>query len=189
MDTSRLDDIDAAIIGGGMAGLSASVFLARAGVRTALFDDGESSLRRVMRVNNYVGFPDGIGGVELIERGRRQAENCGVLFFEDRVEAITPSGNGFIVRAGANTRACSYVVLASNKRVDLALALGLTLGGHGGRFVAVDAQGQTAVSGCYAAGRITGAPSQAIIAAGDGARVAIGLIERIRGAYYVDHDT
>jgi thioredoxin reductase len=81
------------------------------------------------------------------------------------------------------------LVLASNKRTDLAGALGLELGGFGAKFVAVDADGQTVVPGCYAVGRITGLPSQAIISAGDGARVAIGLVQRIRGGYYVDHDT
>ena len=80
-------------------------------------------------------------------------------------------------------------MLASNKRTDLARNLGLELGGHGGRFVTVDAQGQTPVDRLYAAGRLTGLPSQANISAGDGAKVAIAIIERIRGGYYVDHDT
>ena len=61
-----MEEFDAVIVGGGMAGLSAGVFLGRAGVRTYLLDAGESSLRRVERVNNYIGFPDGIGGAELI---------------------------------------------------------------------------------------------------------------------------
>jgi thioredoxin reductase (NADPH) len=82
-----------------------------------------------------------------------------------------------------------YLVLASNKRTDVARSLGLELGGHGARFVSVDAGGRTPVERCYAVGRITGAPSQAIISAGDGARVAIDIIQRIRGGYYVDHDT
>jgi thioredoxin reductase (NADPH) len=71
----------------------------------------------------------------------------------------------------------------------LAQALGLELGGFGAKFVAADASGATPIDRVYAAGRITGQPSQAIISAGDGARVAIALIQRIRGEYYVDHDT
>ena len=58
-----------------------------------------------------------------------------------------------------------------------------------GEFVAVDPDGMTAIPDCYAVGRITGLPSQAAISSGDGARVAIGIIQRIRGGYYVDHDT
>ena len=89
----------------------------------------------------------------------------------------------------AKSYGCRFVVLSSNKRTDLATQLGLALGGHGGRFVAVDEDGHTAVPGCFAAGRITGKPSQAVIAAGDGARVAIAIIQQLRGGYYVDHDT
>ncbi len=184
-----MEDLDAVVVGGGMAGLSACVFLGRAGVRTALFDGGESSLRRVSRVNNYIGFPDGVGGLELLERARDQAVRLGVQVNDERVDAIAREPSGFVVRSGESAFACRYVVLASNKRTDLALGLGLTLGGHGDRFVSVDEDGGTAVPGCYAAGRITGKPSQAIVAAGDGARVAIGLIQLLRGGYYADHDT
>ena len=184
-----MEEIDAVVIGGGMAGLSASVFLGRAGARVIVFDAGESSLRRVSRVNNYVGFPEGVGGVELLERAREHAKRFGAVVSDESVESVTPISEGFTVNAGSAALACRYVILASNKRVDLAVSLGLPLGGHGGRFVSVDEEGRTAVAGCYATGRITGAPSQAIIAAGDGARVAIGIIQQMRGAYYVDHDT
>ncbi|MBV8203841.1 MAG: hypothetical protein JO195_02320, partial [Candidatus Eremiobacteraeota bacterium] len=64
-----------------------------------------------------------------------------------------------------------------------------SLGGFGDKFVGVDAQGETAIPGLFAAGRITGIPSQAVISAGDGAKTAIALIQKIRGQYYVDHDT
>lgn len=176
-------------MGGGVAGLSAALFLGRAGVRTVLLDSGESSLRRVATVNNYLGFPEGIGGEQLIERGRRQAERFGVEVRADRVSAVSRNDSGFTIDAGAERIACRYLVLASNKRTDIAVALGLELGGFGNRFVGVDADGLTAVPGCYAVGRITGLPSQAAISSGDGARVAIAIVQRIRGGYYVDHDT
>ena len=87
------------------------------------------------------------------------------------------------------TYEADFALLASNKRTDIARSLGLELGGFGSKFVSVDANGQTVVDRCYATGRITGLPSQAIISAGDGAKVAIAIIQRIRGGYYVDHDT
>jgi thioredoxin reductase (NADPH) len=180
---------DVIIAGGGMAGLSCALFLARAQVRVALFDQQQSSLRRVERVNNYLGFPEGISGDELLDRGRRQAARFGVTFIDADVTTIGKCEGGFAVSTGLDSYACTYVVVASNKRTDLATQLGLPLGGFGGKFVSVDEQGETAVAGVYAVGRITGHPSQAVISAGDGAKTAIGLIQKIRGGYYIDHDT
>ena len=180
---------DVIIAGGGVAGLSAAIFLARANVRVAVFDRAESSLYRVERVYNYLGFPDGVGGGELLDLGRRQASRFGAVVHDARIDAIALADGGFAVDAGGAAHRASYCILASNKRTDLAVALGLELGGHGNRFVRTDPTGATAVDRCYATGRITGQPSQAVVSAGDGAKVAIAIIERIRGGYYVDHDT
>ena len=177
------------IIGGGVAGLSAAIFLARAKVSSAIFDQGESSLYRVSRVNNYLGFPDGISGASLLDVGRRQAQSFGAALFDENVRSIERAPDGFTVVTDGRTVRADYLVLASNKRTDIATSLGLELGGHGGRFVTVDACGRTPIERCSAVGRITGAPSQAIVSAGDGARVAIDIIQQIRGGYYVDHDT
>ena len=68
-----------------MAGLSCALFLARAQVRVAIFDRAQSSLRRVARVNNYLGFPEGIGGAELLDLGKRQAQRFGATFIEEDV--------------------------------------------------------------------------------------------------------
>lgn len=180
---------DVVVAGGGAAGLSAAIFLARAGVSVAVFDRAESSLRRVEKVFNYLGFPDGIGGTDLLVQGRRQAERFGAAVHETSIDTVTRASDGFAIAAGGAAHECAYFIIASNKRTDLATSLGIELGGFGGRFVQTDGSGATVVDRCYAAGRITGRPSQAIISAGDGARVAIAIVERIRGGYYVDHDT
>lgn len=180
---------DVVVAGGGAAGLSAAIFLARAGVSVAVYDRAESSLRRVEKVYNYLGFPDGIGGAELLALGRRQAERFGATMHDASVDTVSRTRDGFEVVGGGAAHECTYFVIASNKRTDLAVSLGIELGGFGGRFVHTDPNGATGVERCYAAGRITGRPSQAIISAGDGARVAIAIVERIRGGYYVDHDT
>lgn len=180
---------DVIIAGGGMAGLSCALFLARAQVPVAVFDQAQSSLRRVSRVNNYLGFPDGINGEELLSLSRTQAELFGATCFDMDVTGVAKPEGGFAVTAGDREYHCRYFILASNKRTDLVVQLGLTLGGHGAKFVAVNSEGETAVEDCYAVGRLTGLPSQAVISAGNGAAVAIGLIQKIRGGYYVDHDT
>lgn len=179
---------DVIVAGGGLAGLSCALFLARAHVSVAVFDQGQSSLRRVERVYNYLGFPEGIGGAALVDAGRQQAQRFGAILLDADVTRVQGLDRGFAITAINEDYECSYFVLASNKRTDLATQLGLALGGFGGKFVEVDGDGQTAVPGCYAVGRITGLPSQAVISAGDGAKRAIGLIQKIRGGYYTDHD-
>ncbi|MBC5826866.1 MAG: FAD-dependent monooxygenase [Candidatus Eremiobacteraeota bacterium] len=181
-------EYDVIVAGGGVAGLSAAIFLGRAGVSAAVFDRAESSLRRVSRVNNYPGYPDGVGGSALLDLCLQHARRFGARIIDERIQEVCLSPPGFTVRAGADEAWCRFFLLASNKRTDLAQSLGLALVGFGAKFVGVDERGETVVPACYAAGRITGLPSQAVVSAGSGARVAIAIIERMRGAYYVDHD-
>ncbi len=165
------------------------MFLARANVTVAVFDTERSSLRRVSRLNNYLGFPEGISGSDLLDISRRQAERFGAHVFGANVETAARREGRFVVTTEDGVYGSDYFVIASNKRTDLASSLGLQQGGFGSKFVSVDADGRTAVENCYAAGRITGLPSQAVISGGDGAKTAIAIVQKIRGAYYVDHDT
>jgi thioredoxin reductase (NADPH) len=71
---------DLVVVGGGPAGLGAAVYGASEGLRTVLVEReatggqaGQSS-----RIENYLGFPDGISGGQLAERARRQAGKFGV---------------------------------------------------------------------------------------------------------------
>ena len=73
------------IIGGGIAGLSAAVYLSRAMRDTLVVDGGKSMARWEPDVQNYLGFPNGVGGTELISRGRRQARRYGAKFVNDMV--------------------------------------------------------------------------------------------------------
>ncbi|OBH89069.1 FAD-dependent oxidoreductase [Mycobacterium sp. E2733] len=70
---------DLIVIGGGPAGLAAAVYGASEGLRTVLIEGtatggqaGQSS-----RIENYLGFPDGVSGGQLADRARRQAEKFG----------------------------------------------------------------------------------------------------------------
>src|ERR1043166_6986650 len=79
---------DAVIVGGGIAGLSAAIYLARAKRRTLVIDEGKSLARWVPDVENYLGFPDGISGEELLGRGRAQARYYGAEFADDFIEEL-----------------------------------------------------------------------------------------------------
>jgi thioredoxin reductase (NADPH) len=79
---------DAIVIGGGIAGLSAAIYLARAQRETLVIDSGKSLARWVPDVENYLGFPQGISGDELLARGRQQAEHYGAYFLEDVIDEL-----------------------------------------------------------------------------------------------------
>jgi thioredoxin reductase (NADPH) len=70
---------DLAIIGAGPAGLAAAVYAASDGLSVIVFErdvpGGQAS--HTARIENFFGFPDGIGGAELARRAGRQAEQFG----------------------------------------------------------------------------------------------------------------
>ena len=77
--TPAQDFYDLIVIGGGPAGLGAAVYGASEGLRTVLVERtatggqaGQSS-----RIENYLGFPDGVSGAQLTDRARRQATKFG----------------------------------------------------------------------------------------------------------------
>jgi thioredoxin reductase len=180
---------DVLIVGGGMAGMSAALFLQRSGLKTAVFDARKSRLMDVSRVHNYPGFPDGLPGPELLALARRHAERFGATVIDGQADPlqVQPDGSFTAVCAGA-VYGAPRVLVASNKDTKAATDLGLTLAGFKGKFIHHDGKGRTPVKNAYVCGRITEIPSQAVIAAGDGAAVAITMIQDLRGEYYIDHD-
>ncbi len=70
---------DVAIVGAGPAGLAAAVYAASDGLRTIVLErdvpGGQAS--HTSMIENFIGFPDGIGGAELARRAGRQAERFG----------------------------------------------------------------------------------------------------------------
>src|SRR5262249_18647148 len=84
--TPAIDFYDVVIVGGGPAGLGAAVYAASEGLRTVLVERqatggqaGQSS-----RIENYLGFPDGVSGVQLTDRARRQAHKFGAEILTTR---------------------------------------------------------------------------------------------------------
>ncbi|MFH0840103.1 MAG: thioredoxin-disulfide reductase [Candidatus Omnitrophota bacterium] len=81
---------DIVIIGGGPAGLTAGLYAKRAAMNTVLLErylpGGQVLLTE--RIENYPGFPEGITGLELINRMKEQALNLGLAIREDNVTEI-----------------------------------------------------------------------------------------------------
>ena len=71
------DTFDCAIVGGGPAGLTAAIYLARFRRRVVVFDRGGSRAALIPTSHNHAGFPEGIAGTELLRRMGEQAAQYG----------------------------------------------------------------------------------------------------------------
>ncbi len=81
---------DVIIVGGGPAGLTASLYTSRARLKTLLVQSGflPSQVAITEKIENYPGFPDGINGFELIARFKKQSAIFGTEFIFGEVENI-----------------------------------------------------------------------------------------------------
>lgn len=87
--------IDCAIVGGGPAGLTAALYLARYRRTTRVFDAGESRARLIPVARNVPGFPSGINGEAWLANLREQLTPYHVAPEHARVEAIQAVSDGF----------------------------------------------------------------------------------------------
>src|SRR5260221_11863918 len=110
---------DLIVVGAGPAGLAAAVYAASEGLQTLLVDSSGpgGQAGRSMRIENYLGFPTGITGADLMNRAVLQANKCGAklslptpvvrVSFEsaygllDLEGGVTVTGKGLIIATGA----------------------------------------------------------------------------------------
>lgn len=85
---------DTIIIGSGPAGITASLYIKRAGFRVLIISKDESVLNRANKIENYYGFENPISGKELNKSGINQAKRLGVEFVEKEVIGIKYAENG-----------------------------------------------------------------------------------------------
>ena len=108
------EPLDVLVIGAGPAGLTAAIYLARFRRRFRVVESHESRAAWISRSHNLSGFPDGIGGEELLGRLRAQAERFGAVIERGRVEALQGEDGRFIATlATGETIAASKVLLAT----------------------------------------------------------------------------
>jgi thioredoxin reductase len=183
---------DLAIVGGGTAGASAATFAGRAGLQTVVVDADKGMTRRAM-LNNHLGFPEGVTGPDLVDRGQAQAEKAGASWIKAEVTGLEQGSDGFkLTTDDGQTIEAKEVLLTLGANLALAKAAGLnTRAGtepRVGEVIAVDGDGRASVPGVWAAGVAAGQSVHTIITAGDGARVAINIISAQKGQRWVDHD-
>ena len=105
---------DLAIIGGGPAGLTAAIYAAREGIETVVIEKsalgGQAGVTE--RIDNYPGFPEGVGGAELAEKFVAQARRYEVeLLSAVGVESILKEGEDVQVRLDGGQQLGAHAAL------------------------------------------------------------------------------
>src|SRR5436309_4370056 len=137
--SARMDEpiLDCLIIGGGPAGLTAAIYLARFHLDILVVDGGKSRAAWIPCTRNHAGYPEGIEGEELLRRMREQACKYGAKIeteFATKLERDKDTGI-FTATWGSGEAIARTVLLATgitNRRPpmdeelhDLALSRGL----------------------------------------------------------------
>ena len=187
-------ELDAVVVGGGPAGSSAAVFLARYGLDVAVFDRGRSSLRECAYLENYLGFPGGVGVETFYALMHDHVEAAGGELVAELVESVerADGDGGFVVETQAGRRVTARRVVAATRydgeylRPLDGAAMFETVeydGAERERFdrAYAETDGTTPVEGLYVASPAAESDRQAIVAAGRGARVALAVLADVRG--------
>lgn len=110
---------DCIIVGGGPAGLTAAIYLARFHLRILVIDAGDGRALSIPRTHNHAGYPGGISGRALLARMRRQAITYGATFLRDCVTEARRDEDGFCVATASHSFRSASLLLAtgvSNRR-------------------------------------------------------------------------
>jgi thioredoxin reductase len=175
---------DVLVVGGGPAGLSASLFARKNGLETICFDTDGTWMHKA-HLFNYLGV-DSVDGSAFMAAARSQVDSFGVERVEAEVTDVTETDDGFAVEADGEEYTGSYVVLATGANRDLAESLGCAFDDD---VVDVDVTMETSVENAYATGAMVRAEEwQAIISAGDGAAAALNILSEEKGEHYHDFD-
>ena len=123
---------DLIIVGGGPAGLTTSIYAARENLQTLVIDSkglgGQAGVTE--RLDNYPGFPDGIGGAELADRIVLQAQRYGVEMLQavsvnsitsdgEEVDVETATGDHYHARAALIATGSTYRMTGAPGEDDL----------------------------------------------------------------------
>ncbi len=103
------------IIGSGPAGLSAALYAARANLEPIVFTGMQigGQVANTHLVENYLGFPEGIEGPELVDAFQRQAERFGAEFEFDQITEVDFSEHPFRLEAYSGTVYAETVIIAT----------------------------------------------------------------------------
>ncbi len=101
------------IIGSGPAGYTAGIYAARAGLNPVLVSGNQigGQLTITTEIENFPGFPEPIGGQELMQRMKEQAQNVGVTIIDDIISEVDFSKAPYHCNSAANNLYCGDTVI------------------------------------------------------------------------------
>ncbi|MEN0061876.1 MAG: FAD-dependent oxidoreductase [Myxococcota bacterium] len=174
------------VIGDGPGGLSAALYLAKAGQSVTVVGKDETAMNWAM-LYNYLGI-ESMTGTDFQAKARAQVHGLGAELRDAKVTELAKAEDGFVATLEAGEPlSANIVVLSEGKTPTLARALGCEETERG---VKVDEHGLTTVPNVYAVGRmVRPTRSQAIISAGDGAKAALDILSRMEGREVQDWDS
>lgn len=181
------------VIGGGIAGVQAGVFAAKAGEDTVVLDSDESLVYNTSNIKNLIGH-DSVGGHELLKKARDKLEQFGGEVKDEEVEKLKRTDDGLKVITSEAEHEADYVVIASAGEHDYIEINDIEYeeGVEGPymmeQHIKTDSSNKAAEK-VYAAGLANTWEYQTSVAIGDGAQAAVNLLSEINGEPYTDHDT
>src|SRR3954469_14788971 len=101
------------VIGGGIAGLSAAIYLGRAQRDVLVIDSGHSMAKWEPVVENYLGFPNGVGGAELLKNGRTQARRYQAGIVRDEIKNVAARQSIFVLKGRRKTYRTKRLLIAT----------------------------------------------------------------------------
>ena len=103
------------IVGAGPAALTAAIYAAREGIQTVMLEKGIPGGQAAVtdRIENFPGFPEGIGGLEFANNVKAQAERYGVEIIRSTAEQIEMDGPYRVVRTETGEEFNSWAVLVA----------------------------------------------------------------------------
>jgi len=106
---------DVIIVGSGPAGLTASIYTSRAGLKTLVVAGmlWGGQLMLTQEVENFPGFENGILGPKLMEEMRKQAERCGAELIFEHATSVNFKSKPFKVTAGNTVYEAKTVIIAT----------------------------------------------------------------------------
>ena len=104
---------DCLVVGGGPAGLTAAIYLARFRRSALVIDAGNSRAAAIPKSHNHPGFPDGISGETLLQTLRAQAEEYGAKIASGTVLSLKTTADGFAADTTAEGVLASRVLIAT----------------------------------------------------------------------------
>jgi len=112
---------DVIIIGAGPAGLTAGIYAARGGLRTGIIEMGMpgGQAAATEKIENYPGFPEGIGGYELMNKFHQQAQVYGAEFIFEQVLQLELMGSIKKITTDSKTYEARAVIIAAGSQPRL----------------------------------------------------------------------